>query len=159
MRIAYLFLALLLASCASDGELADTAPSGPPFRFDITALPPEHQPWAAAAANDWNQGSGELLILIDSNGPHRAVVDSVPGNGTESASRHAGIWTLTIEDEPNPQAGCWIPFYRHGFGHVLESEWDNPSDPFHSPDAADVMYPGVGCNKGITTADLASIAY
>lgn len=155
--------ALAVSACAPEGELADSRPEPtPPFHFNITALPAPLQESVTAGAEEWNALTGETLIVIDPEGPHRAVLGAVSGDGVEGASR-SDNWVWTIRFEPgqeNGPASCRLWFARHAFGHVLEARFpDNVADTRHSPLNSDAMFPVVNCGGLLTARDVAAIRW
>lgn len=153
----FLLLSCFCVSCAAQGDLADVH-QGPPFVFDITALPLDYQADAIAAVGAWNQAERPGFADVGADGPNRIELGELNGPYALAftACDASGCTTTLDPDAVTP--GC-PGVLIHEMGHVFASHWDNPPDPVHSPNPADVMYKFFGCDKRPTVADVASIPF
>ena len=158
-------LPLFLLACGDmpDAPEAEGPPPGPPFRFDIAALPAHMQPWFTAAADEWNAATGKTLVIVDPEGRHRAQTDSnLQGRGR--AELIGETWLVSINPPKVQPCDAFDKGLRavflHELGHVFGAEFPgNPADPAHSELSADMLFKTSTVCGHLTSRDIAAIAY
>lgn len=160
-------VASLLVGCAPEGDLADLH-KGPPFVFDVSALPAAYQPWFQAAADEWNMATGRDLVMVDANGPNQ--IEPVPSLPSGIANTRVENDHSVIRYVAGPWGACEFSLgefqadfrtvIAHELGHALGVYFaNNPTDPVHSPDPSDLMAAESGPCRTVSAADVSALPF